>query len=202
MLRAQEFWRTKFLAVDLVILNEADAAGTPATREAIDAVVLAAKARPRVGTDRGETYALHGDAVTTASGDLLRTAARAVLTAGAGSLGAQLAAVTPGQSAGRSRLLPAPREARPETPRPPRGTEYFNGLGGFVAGGREYVTVLDEEQRTPAPWVNVIANEHFGCQVSTDGACSTWSQNAPRIPTHALVERPRERHPVGSDLHP
>jgi cyclic beta-1,2-glucan synthetase len=47
--------------------------------------------------------------------------------------------------------------------------EFFNGLGGFGADGREYVTRLDGEQTTPAPWINVIANPHFGFQVAVEG---------------------------------
>jgi cyclic beta-1,2-glucan synthetase len=56
--------------------------------------------------------------------------------------------------------------------------EFFNGFGGFAAAGREYVTVLEGDQWTPAPWTNVIANPQFGFLVSADGAGSTWSMNA------------------------
>ena len=68
---------------------------------------------------------------------------------------------------------PAP-EATP--PRP--DLEFFNGLGGFAADGREYVTVLGEGQWTPAPWVNVVANPSFGFQVSESGGGYTWSVNS------------------------
>jgi cyclic beta-1,2-glucan synthetase len=62
---------------------------------------------------------------------------------------------------------------------PPRPEfEFFNGLGGFVDDGREYVTVLGEGQWTPAPWINVIANPAFGFQVSESGAGYTWSLNS------------------------
>jgi cyclic beta-1,2-glucan synthetase len=56
--------------------------------------------------------------------------------------------------------------------------EFFNGLGGFAKGGREYVTVLGPGQSTPAPWVNVIANPAFGFQVATEGGGYTWSVNS------------------------
>ena len=56
---------------------------------------------------------------------------------------------------------------------------YFNGLGGFAQDGREYVTFLDENQWTPAPWLNVIANSHdFGFQVSETGSGFTWAVNS------------------------
>ncbi len=31
---------------------------------------------------------------------------------------------------------------------------------------------------TPAPWVNVLANPHFGSLISESGSASTWSENA------------------------
>src|SRR5882724_11914063 len=62
--------------------------------------------------------------------------------------------------------------------RPALGVEYFNGLGGFTEGGREYVTILGPGQSTPAPWINVIANSGFGFQVSAEGSGYAWSVNS------------------------
>ncbi len=56
--------------------------------------------------------------------------------------------------------------------------EFFNGLGGFAEGGREYVIVLGAGQRTPAPWINVIANPQLGFLVSESGSGYTWSLNS------------------------
>ena len=65
-----------------------------------------------------------------------------------------------------------------DAPPVPPEFEFFNGLGGFVDGGREYVTILGEGQWTPAPWINVIANPNFGFQVSESGAGYTWCLNS------------------------
>ena len=62
--------------------------------------------------------------------------------------------------------------------KPAPGVEYFNGLGGFANGGREYVTILGPGQATPAPWINVIANPSFGFQVSAEGGGYAWSVNS------------------------
>ena len=56
--------------------------------------------------------------------------------------------------------------------------EYFNGLGGFAADGREYLTILGRSQSTPAPWINVIANPQFGFLVATEGSGYTWARNS------------------------
>ena len=40
------------------------------------------------------------------------------------------------------------------------------------------MTVLGEGLRTPAPWINVIANPSFGFLVSESGSGHTWSLNS------------------------
>ena len=75
-----------------------------------------------------------------------------------------------------ARRLPATKSLDVLPPRP--DLEFFNGLGGFAADGREYVTILGEGQWTPAPWINVIANPSFGFQVSESGSGYTWSLNS------------------------
>ena len=54
----------------------------------------------------------------------------------------------------------------------------MNGLGGFTPDGREYVITTSRELRTPAPWVNVLANPWFGTVVSESGGAYTWCENA------------------------
>jgi cyclic beta-1,2-glucan synthetase len=180
LLRAHEYWRLKRLAVDLVILNDRPPSYASELQHAIDAAIRGSRARGQVeeGAGRGGIFSLRGDLMPASGSDLLQTAARAVLVARRGSLSVQLARLREPEPVPRARLDP-PRMAADSTPRSVApALEYFNGLGGFAADGREYVTVLDEGQCTPAPWVNVVANPQFGFQVSTDGAGSTWSQNA------------------------
>jgi cellobiose phosphorylase len=55
---------------------------------------------------------------------------------------------------------------------------FFNGLGGFSPEGDEYIIKLSEEQMTPAPWVNVLANPNFGTLVSESGQGYTWIENS------------------------
>ena len=66
----------------------------------------------------------------------------------------------------------------PENETKGMGWEFFNKIGGFVAEGREYAILLQDDNRPPAPWVNVIANEKFGFLVSESGAGPTWAGNS------------------------
>jgi cyclic beta-1,2-glucan synthetase len=55
---------------------------------------------------------------------------------------------------------------------------FDNGVGGFSEDGREYVIVLEGQEETPLPWVNVLANPRFGTIVSASGSATTWSENS------------------------
>jgi len=176
LLRARGYWRRKRLAVDLVILNEGPAAAAELAR-ALEESAKTSQGTPAAGELRGGVFSLQAETLPAGARELLQTAARAVLRDSGGTLDAQL-----GGSSGRE-SGPRPRLANKADPSfdamrsvPP--LELFNGLGGFAAEGREYVTVLKESEWTPAPWSNVIANPEFGFLVSADGVGSTYSINA------------------------
>ena len=178
LLRAHEYWRLKRLAVDLVILNDCPPSYASDLQQALDAAIRTAQShRDEDGTRRGAVFLLRADLIPTASRDLLQTAARAVFVARRGSLSDQLARLREPEPAPRQRLRNIDKvgEAAARSTPP---LEFFNGLGGFAAEGREYVVTLDEGQWTPAPWINVIANPRFGFLASADGSGSTWSLNA------------------------
>jgi len=175
VLLAQTYWHSKLLAVDIVFLNEGSA-DSPELQSAITAAATAAQSSAVNG--RGRVFSLRGDRVDAASIDVLQTAARAVLDSRLGTLGQQLARLQDPAPPPRNKRQNSAPPVSTGTPRPAPNLEYFNGLGGFAASGREYVTLVDEGHRTPAPWVNIVTNPRFGFQVSADGTGSTWSLNS------------------------
>jgi cyclic beta-1,2-glucan synthetase len=68
----------------------------------------------------------------------------------------------------------------------PRDLVSDNGIGGFTTDGREYQIYLEDYpkapgqkgQITPAPWVNVIANQEFGFLITDSGGGYTWAVNS------------------------
>src|SRR6185436_21149532 len=68
------------------------------------------------------------------------------------------------------RVKPAPADAPLER----KDLTAWNGHGGFTHDGREYVITTTRAQRTPAPWVNVLANPYFGTVVSESGGAYSW----------------------------
>jgi cyclic beta-1,2-glucan synthetase len=180
LLRAHEYWRLKQLAVDLVILNDKPASYVQNLQSALEALVRMNRSMPRLTGDdaRGAVFVLRADLVPPETRALLLSCARAVLHGPRGTLAEQINRARdqkPGE-APPPRRLPAP--ATPEVSLPRPTMEFFNGIGGFAQGGREYVTILEGGERTPAPWINVIANPQFGFTVSSDGSGFTWSINS------------------------
>ncbi|HEY8021145.1 MAG TPA: glucoamylase family protein [Thermoanaerobaculia bacterium] len=179
LLRAHEYWRLKRLAVDLVIVNEKGSSYAQDLQTALAALVEAGKrAMPDDAPDRGGIFLLRRDQVAPESLDLLRTAARAVLNSRQGTLGEQIVRYLRAEPPARPARPAAAAAPAPDLPPPHFPLEFWNGLGGFADGGREYVVVLGEGQWTPAPWVNVVANAGFGFLASESGSGYTWAGNS------------------------
>ena len=179
LLQAHEYWRMKQFAVDLVILNERSSSYVQDLQIALEALVRASQSRPQAGVEgpAGRIYVLRADLMSVEVRGLLASVARVVLVGQRGRLSDQLDRVFRPAAPARSEVkqtLRAQPAAAPATPE----LEFFNGLGGFADDGREYVTILGPGQRTPAPWINVIANPAFGFHVPTEGGGTTWSVNS------------------------
>ncbi|MGZ3280648.1 MAG: GH36-type glycosyl hydrolase domain-containing protein [Phenylobacterium sp.] len=180
VLRAVEYWRMKRLAVDLVILNERATSYVQDLQIGLETLVRASQSRPRVADERlpGHIFMLRADLIPSESRTLLGSVARVVLVGERGRLVDQLERAP--EAPPTARVLPSRPAVISElqVSRPAPGVEYFNGLGGFSEGGREYVTILGPGQSTPAPWINVVANPRFGFQVSAEGGGYVWSVNS------------------------
>ena len=181
LLRAHEYWRLKGLAVDLVVLNEKAQSYTEELQASLETLVRTSQSGSRHDQHgpHGNVFILRKDLLAAQDRDALHAAARAILLSRQGPLSEQLARA----DLTRATSAPPPRrralvESSVDVSLPRPDFEFFNGLGGFVDNGREYVTVLGPGQWTPAPWVNVIANPSFGFQASESGAGYTWSLNS------------------------
>lgn len=179
LLRAHEYWRMKGLAVDLVILNEKELSYVEDLQALLEGMVRENQAisTHQEPENPGAIFVMRGDQLPMESQRLLQTAARAVLVSSRGTLAEQLLRrPRPASAFVLPKTLPDIAANTPALALPP--LEFFNGLGGFTEDGREYVIVLDNNQWTPAPWINVIANAEFGFTVSEVGSGGTWSGNS------------------------
>ncbi len=179
LVRAHLYWRLKGLPIDLVIWNE-DPSGY---RQHLQDQILGAIAvigDASLVDQKGGIFVRRTDQMTDPDRNLMMTVARVIVADGAGSLAAQL-----DRRPRHEPIQPATFQrhrvrGRTLTPVPVVRTDLtaFNGHGGFTRDGREYVITTTRSSRTPAPWVNVLANPYFGSVVSETGAAYTWCENA------------------------
>ena len=193
VLRGHAWWRGRQVGVDLLLLDERSHGYEMPLRDRLEravnevarrgraqgpgrAVVLPAE---RAGAERATLLAaaavvLDGDGPPLAE-QLARAAARPA------ALPAFVPVPGPQAAATATESLPAPEVAPDADP-----GRTFAGLGGYagdLTGGREgdaadVVLHLEPGHATPAPWINVIANERFGFLVSERGASTTWGPNS------------------------
>ncbi len=177
VLQAQEYWRLKGLSADVVLLNAhpmgyLDELQKQLTEFLDNGPWRGWKHRP------GGVYLLRADHLGAAERTLLAAVARVSLSGDRGNLRAHLDrpyVPEPKRLPKWTRKSP-PLTAHDGLPSPP--LTFANGIGGFADDGREYVVAPDAGRPTPVPWVNVIANPHFGTIVSASGAAHTWSGNS------------------------
>ncbi|HEY5907601.1 MAG TPA: glucoamylase family protein, partial [Vicinamibacteria bacterium] len=136
VLQAQEYWRLKGLAADVVILNEHPASYLSEMHEAL--TVLLTSGPWAAHRDRpGGAFLLRGESLGATEKVLLASVARAVLSGEHGDLEHQLDRPVP-EPEWREELVP--RAAAPAAAAPDRPALVFdNGFGGFSADLREYV---------------------------------------------------------------
>lgn len=183
VLRAHEYWRMKQISVDLVIVNERATSYTQDLQLAIEAAVRASQSRPTPGEapGRGSVFTLRADIISIEMRSLLSAVARILLIARRGKLSAQLDRIGTAADPVEPQKIEIRNPVVDEvlaSPFDPSSLEFFNGLGGFSRDGQEYTIYLPTGHVTPAPWINVIANPHFGFNVAAEGTGSTWSINS------------------------
>lgn len=178
LVRGHEYLHFKGLRIDLVILNDTPTSYLQVLHQELETIVRTSGLQG-LQDKPGGVYLRRADQMPEADRILLHAVARVVVVAERGSFEEQI------ERRRVQETLPAafvPRMASqtyPETPVAPPDLTFFNGLGGFHQGGREYVTLLGAEQWTPAPWSNVIGNEvDFGFLITETGGGCTWSVNS------------------------
>jgi len=177
LIQAHSYWRMKGLTVELVILNEDVSVYRQSLHDQITSLI-ASGIEAQMLDKPGGIFVRRLEQIPNDDRVLLQSMARIVLDDEKGTLAEQLErrslleplipALVPTRSGGADSSKPVP----------PRELIFSNGFGGFTRDGHEYVITLNAGRMTPAPWVNVLANPHFGTVVSECGSAYTWAENA------------------------
>lgn len=191
LIKAHSYWRLKGLAVDLVIWNDDFGTYRQLLHDEIIGFVQATGGS--VMDQPGGVFLRSGDQISNEDRILFQTVARLIFDDNSGSLIDQM------NRRRQFKALPAalaPAAIRYEIDTQqkvslPNNLLFYNGTGGFTVDGKEYILLVTKDKTSPAPWVNVIANESIGTVISESGAAYTWSENA-----HAFRLTPWMNDPV------
>jgi cyclic beta-1,2-glucan synthetase len=204
LVQAHAYWRSKGLAVDLLIGNEEHNGYRQALQEQIMGLISSVTGAHAL--DRpGGIFVRLVDQISNEDRVLFQSVARVILNDSCGTLSEQLNRrslteerrhIYPANSSQMieqisrrdltevrvprltpTRNLPSGLATKGTT-LPQRTLILSNGIGGFTPDGREYVITTAADNVTPAPWVNVIANPQFGTVISESGQAYTWGENA------------------------
>ena len=180
LIQAHRYWRQKGLKVDLVIMNDSPGGYQQGLQNQIMDLIYAGSEASLLDKTGG-LFVRNGEHLSAEDKQLLLSVACLYLDDRAGDINEQLNQRIQ-TSKPRTRAIIPYREPgsnqhtdwTPET----HLLRHFNGYGGFSQDGREYQIVLRENNMTPAPWSNVLANSRFGTVISDTGQAYTWYENA------------------------
>ena len=176
LVQAHAYWQLKGLAVDLVIWNE-DHRGYRQTLQ--DEILGLISANVNLTNKAGSIFVKFSDQISHEDKILFQSVARIIISDSNGALLDQI---------NKRNVIKTPppllsiqehiETSAAEISVLPEDLLFFNGHGGYSQNGREYVIITTNTVKTPAPWVNVIANPHFGTVISESGSSYTWVENA------------------------
>ena len=183
VLRAYEYFRINMLRVDLIILNE-EPEGYMQNLDNILVEMISSLKVYNESTAKPSLFILRKSRMEEKDLNLLFAVACIVFSDKTGIYFKKILESFWEESAERfsrpkAEPLPSPPYAgTPDARGLDDGAEFSNSIGCFVGYGTEYKINLSANQKPPKPWINVIANDRFGFQISETGAGYTWSINS------------------------
>ncbi len=176
LLKAHEYWRLKDLRVDLVILVMEEYSYTNPVFALVTDIVESSQ-ETDASHKKGDIFILNFSMIAVEDMYLLTALGRLCFYGQNGTISEQLQhlqveelepVIVPDDSMVEVETIPMEDEA----------LAFYNGIGGFTADNQRYIIHLDNDQTTPVPWSNIIANETFGFIATESGGGYTWCYNS------------------------
>lgn len=180
ILKAFHYWQAKGLNIDLVILNQFAGNYEESLQNSLLRLIEGHSVLEQ-SLGSGKIFLLSGRNLPESDLILLETIARVSLRGDQGDLVTQMLQSTPiAATWPESQKVQLPPSITSSLTPSNLSEEllFFNSWGGFTPSGNEYVIRLKAKDLLPMPWINVIANPHFGFQVSESGGGYTWAENS------------------------
>ena len=179
LIKAYEYFKTKNLKIDLVILNEEKEKYDSYVKDAILEEILNRNLAYMMN-NKGGIYVLNN--IKDEDKELLSVYSKIIIDAKNGNLNLQLNEIEEG--------IPKPinndttdkvdfvEEGKKENILLESNLKYYNDYGGFSHNGKEYLIRVNKDENTPMPWAHIMANENFGTIVTESMGGYTWQKNS------------------------
>ena len=179
LVKAYEYFKTKNLEIDLVILNEEREKYDSYVKDAILDSILNRNIAYMLNT-KGGIYVLNN--IDEKDKELISVYSKLVLDAKNGNLNLQLNdlddEIIKINYNAENELIEHVEEEQKENKLINLDLKYYNDYGGFSQDGKEYCIRVNKDENVPMPWSHIMANENF-CTLVTDSMSGyTWYKNS------------------------
>ena len=176
-LAAQSYLAAKGVFFDVVVINDHPASYIRTLDDEVDFLIRSVRSQDVYASATG-VYHVKSHVMIEGDRDMIVQLAAIAFDAAGGSFVARPEAFRVARELSE-KINPSKKPyARRGYLKRPRGLMFDNGYGGFSGDGSVYTIYTDENIKTPQPWVNIIANEHFGTIVTESGGAYTWAKDS------------------------
>ncbi len=173
VIKAYEFYKTRSIFVDVVIVNRESDEFKPIVKREIEKEIHRMNTLYDFNATPGCIYVLDGNDVSYAEDILLNMVARLRFDSSKSS--SLTESIQQLQKDNKMITYDPIKYAKIIKDTKEENLEFFNNYGGFNKEGNEYKIVNPD---TPTPWFNVIANDKFGTIVSNNECGFTYAYNS------------------------
>ena len=174
VLKAYEYFKNKGIYVDVILINAEENPYDKSLKKEIDFTIYQIQKTNSFSGRPGNIYYIEHEDLTPEEEILLNTVARLRLDSReTSSLKAYIDELQSQNSASNYKMIK--KQDTIKIPFDEKELSYFNGYGGFTKNGKEYIIL---NPNTPTPWINVLANSHFGSLVTNNAAGFTYAYNS------------------------
>ena len=184
-INAYEYYRSKNIQIDLVILNLEKESYESFVKDEVQSIVLT-KNLGFLLNSKGGIYCLN-NINEKEDRHLLEEHASFVIDADIGSIEQQLAELEnyikektkqPAYIEKNEYYIAQEHEKYVNSKFNENNLKYFNEYGGFSNNGKEYLIRVNRESKLPTVWSNILANKEFGTLTTESMGGYTWKNNS------------------------
>ena len=184
ILKAHEFYRSKNIQLDLIILNEEEFSYDQYINDEIENAILN-KQMQFLKNKPGGIFVINANQIEKEDLDLLEFKANVVLDASLGNITTQIEDLEEEYIKTLKNIGEDPKieglyieEKNTISNYNINDLKYYNEFGGFSEDGLEYSMKLEKDLKLPIVWSNILANQTFGTIVTQNLGGFTWHKNS------------------------